>query len=128
LLLYKKETGKTASAKELIDDIAATDTTSNKDCVFWCITRYNKGGIRRWEDMSRACVSLKKFFALLKKPNLNPPLSIRDANRIPTLVELESIVDLYKEEQITSTKELDKNGKLNFMRKNKQLFFTTTQQ
>ncbi len=89
--------------RSAIKKIASLDPTPNKEFTFWLINNYSNNRIIRYEDISsRAIPTLLKFKALLRKPNLNPPLQIRDINQIKGLTALEDIVDQYDEKDTTS--------------------------
>ena len=107
---YKQETGKNLTSKQLLDYIASKDTTPTKELVMWCCSRYTKWvpdingyGINKFEDIaSRAIPGLLEYKVLLRKPNLQPALPFRDINQIKSLNQLESILDRYKKEDITT--------------------------
>jgi len=64
---------------------------------------YANKGITRFEDIaSRAVPALLKFKALLRKPNLTPPLPVRDMNQIKGLSALEDITEQYEEKEAIS--------------------------
>jgi len=105
--------------KHLIQMIAEKDPTPNKELTFWLCLNYANNGIQRWEDIdSRAIPALLKFKALLRKPNLNPPLLVRDINQIKGLSALEDIVEKYEEKDTTSTSELANKEEQNFYKTN----------
>ena len=119
---------KTSDIKIAIDNIANLDPTGNKELTFWLVLNYANGRISRYEDIaSRAIPALIKFKALLKKPNLEPKLTIRDINQIkgltgiksttpevPDSLGLEDIIDQYQEKDVTSTSELSSSEEQNF--------------
>ena len=93
----------------VIEDIASEDPTPNKELTFWLCLNYANEGIKRWEDIaSRAVPALLKFKALLRKPNLTPPLKIRDINQIKGLSALEELLDQYPDASSRSNAEKDK--------------------
>ena len=118
---------------ELIQEIATLDPTPNKDLTFWIAFQYTKFsketesyGINRWEDIaSRAIPNLLKFKALIKKPNLNPPLPVRDMNKIQGLAELVTILAPYTEKDTTSNSKKDemyfKNGQAELIHDDKDI-------
>ena len=112
VIRYENEFHTNISPNQIIEKRAALDPTPNKEFAFWlCLNyannnpKYN-GGIRRFEDISsRAIPALEKFKALLRKPNLNPPLVVRDINQIRGLSQLENIIEQYGEKETTSSSE-----------------------
>jgi len=105
---YHKELEKQGESliKKLIGYIVSKDPSPNKELVFWLVNNYANGRIGRWEDISsRAVPALQKFKALLRKPNLNPPLQIRDVNQIKGLEPLEDILDQYDKKDAISNSE-----------------------
>ena len=96
---------KTNDIKDILTKITAMDPTPNKELTFWCALNYANNGITRFEDIGKAMNALEDYKKLLRKPNLNPPLQIRDINQIRGLVNLEKIVDQYPKEEIVSNKE-----------------------
>ena len=96
---------KTNDIKDILIKISAMDPTPNKELTFWCALNYANNGITRFEDIGKAMNALEDYKKLLRKPNLNPPLQIRDINQIRGLVNLEKIVDQYPKEEIVSNKE-----------------------
>jgi hypothetical protein len=106
---------KNLSSQELIEKISSLDPTRNKELTFWIVLNYANGRIARYEDIaSRAIPSLLKFKALLRKPNLTPPLEIRDVNSIKGLSALEDILDKYEEKDVVSNKEAQSSEEQNF--------------
>ena len=106
---------KNLSSDNLIKKIADLDPTGNKELTFWIVLNYANNRINRYEDIaSRAIPELLKYKALLKKPNLTPPLTIRDINQIKGLTSLEEIVDQYQEKETTSNKEQENKEEQNF--------------
>ena len=96
-------------AQNIIQKITAKDPTSNKEYTFWIVLNYTNadnpkynGGIKKFEDIGRAVEALEKFKSLLRKPNLNPPLQIRDINQIRGLITLEDIVSNYTNNEMIS--------------------------
>ena len=94
---------KNLNGTQLIQAIAK----ENKDFAFWISLNYANyndkkfnGGIQRWEDItSRAIPDLEEFKTLLRKPNLSPPLPIRDINQIKGLDALFNILKPYREQE-----------------------------
>ena len=119
---------KNLSSDNLIKNISDLDPTGNKELTFWIVLNYANNRINRYEDIaSRAIPELLKYKALLKKPNLTPPLTIRDINQIkgltgiksedpniPDSPGLEEIVDQYQEKETTSNKEQENKEEQNF--------------
>jgi len=106
---------KNLSSDNLIKNISDLDPTGNKELTFWLVLNYANNRINRYEDIaSRAIPELLKYKALLKKPNLTPPLTIRDINQIKGLTSLEEIVDQYQEKETTSNKEQENKEEQNF--------------
>jgi len=94
-----------ATPEAIIKAIAALDPTPNKELTFWLTMNYANERIARWEDIaSRAVPALLKFKALLRKPNLTPPLSVRDMNQIKGLSALEDITEQYEEKEAISNR------------------------
>src|SRR5271157_2096271 len=126
---FKKEfPRKKTSPEQLIQAIATADPTPNKELTFWLCLNYAKDGIQRWEDIGRAVEALQKFKALLRKPNLTPPLQIRDINQIKGLPALEDIVETYKEKDVQSNSEIADKEEQNFYKTGKaQLVLNTSQ-
>jgi len=92
-----------ATPEAIIKAIAELDPTTNKELTFWLAMNYANEGIARWEDIaSRAVPALLKFKALLRKPNLTPPLPVRDMNQIKGLSALEDITEQYEEKEAIS--------------------------
>jgi len=95
-----------ATPEAIVKAIAALDPTPNKELTFWLAMNYANEGISRWEDISsRAVPALLKFKALLRKPNLQPPLPVRDMNQIKGLSALEDITEQYAEKESVSNRE-----------------------
>ena len=100
---------KNLNGQQLIQQIAK----ENKDLAFWISLNYANytdkkfnGGIQRWEDIaSRAIPDLEEFKVLLRKPNLSPPLPIRDINQIKGLNALFNILKPYREQEQPITDE-----------------------
>jgi hypothetical protein len=119
---------KNLSSDNLIKNISNLDPTGNKELTFWLVSNYANNRINRYEDIaSRAIPELLKYKALLKKPNLTPPLQIRDINlikgltgikskdpNIPDSPGLKEIVDQYQEKETTSNKEQKIKEEQNF--------------
>jgi len=120
---------KNLSSVNLIKKIADLDPTGNKELTFWLVLNYANNRINRYEDIaSRAIPELLKYKALLKKPNLTPPLTIRDINQIKGLTHLEEIVDQYQEKETTSNKELENKEEQNFFNTNQaELIYNDSQ-
>jgi len=94
-----------ATPEAIIQAIAKLDPTANKELTFWLAMNYANERIARWEDIaSRAVPALLKFKALLRKPNLQPPLSVRDMNQIKGLSALEDITEQYEEKESVSNR------------------------
>ena len=72
---------KTDNPQQVIQKISSIDPTPNKEFAFWCTLKYANGEIKRFEDVGRAMNALEEFKKLLRKPNLNPPLQIRDVKQ-----------------------------------------------
>jgi hypothetical protein len=105
---YESEFHKSANVNDIVKQIASLDPTGNKKLTFWLVNNYAYGRIKRFEDIaSRAIPELLKFKALLNKPNLNPPLQIRDINQIKGLQNLEKIISFYPDLETVSNKERD---------------------
>ena len=120
---------KNLSSDNLIKNISDLDPTGNKELTFWLVLNYANNRINRYEDIaSRAIPELLKYKALLKKPNLTPPLTIRDMNQIKGLTSLEEIVDQYQEKETTSNKELENKEEQNFFNTNQaELIYNDSQ-
>jgi len=102
---------KKKTAKQLVQLIAKMDPTPNKELAFWLALNYARydearatgQGIARWEDIGgRAVTALQRFKALLNKPNLTPPLPVRDINQIRGLSALEDLVEKYPDKETQS--------------------------
>jgi len=94
-----------ATPEAIIKAIAELDPTPNKELTFWLAMNYANERIARWEDIaSRAVPALLKFKALLRKPNLTPPLPVRDMNQIKGLSALEDITEQYEEKEAVSNR------------------------
>jgi hypothetical protein len=129
-LVAKSKTDTTApknkTSQEIIQQISNLDQTPNKEFTFWLVMNYANsdnpkfnGGIQRYEDIaSRAIPEIEKFKALLRKPNLTPPLQVRDINQVRGLSSLESIVDTYQPKQVVSNKEQANTEEQTFYSKN----------
>ena len=103
---YASEFHTKIEPNKLIEKISALDPTPNKELTFWLVLNYANNRISRFEDIAaRAIPALLKFKALLRKPNLNPPLQIRDINQIKGLSDLENIIEKYTEKQSMSSSE-----------------------
>jgi len=101
--LVKRSDDARATPEAIIKAIAELDPTANKELTFWLTMNYANAGIARWEDIaSRAVPALLKFKALLRKPNLTPPLPVRDMNQIKGLSALEDITEQYEEKEAVS--------------------------
>ena len=108
---------KNKTSQQLIQVIASADPTPNKELTFWLCLNYANDGIVMWEDIdSRAVPSLLKFKALLRKPNLNPPLQVRDINQIKGLSALQDITEKYQEKETQSNSQIADQEELNFYR------------
>jgi len=120
---------KNLSSVNLIKNISDLDPTGNKELTFWLVLNYANNRINRYEDIaSRAIPELLKYKALLKKPNLTPPLTIRDINQIKGLTSLEEIIDQYKEVDVTSNKEQENKEEQNFFNTNQaELIYNDSQ-
>ena len=106
---------KNKTSQQLIQVIASADPTPNKELTFWLCLNYANNGIARWEDIdSRAVPDLLKFKALLRKPNLNPPLQVRDINQIKGLGALTDITEKYQEKETVSNSQLADQEEANF--------------
>ena len=106
---------KTDNISELIQQIKSLDPTPNKEFTFWLTLNYANNRINRFEDIpSRAIPNLEKFKSLLRKPNLNPPLPVRDINQIKGLSELEKIVDSYSPKEAISNNQQTNIEEQNF--------------
>jgi len=104
--LVKRYSNSKAAPKAIIKSIAELDPTPNKELTFWLAMNYANKGISRFEDIaSRAVPALLKFKALLRKPNLQPPLPVRDMNQIKGLSALEDITEKYEEKEAISNSE-----------------------
>jgi len=103
--LVKRSDDARATPEAIIKAIAELDPTTNKELTFWLTMNYANKGIARWEDISsRAVPALLKFKALLRKPNLTPPLPVRDMNQIKGLSALEDITEQYEEKEAVSNR------------------------
>ncbi len=112
---YQDEFNKKISPEDLIKVISSEDPTPNKELSFWLINKYANNKINKLEDIgSRAIPALLKYKALLKKPNLTPPIKKRDINQLKDLSELENILDNYTEKQVVSNKEASNSEEQNF--------------
>src|SRR5271157_6549170 len=126
---FKKEfPRKKTSPEQLIQAIATADPTPNKELAFWLCLNYAKDGIQRWEDMGRAVDALQKFKALLRKPNLTPPLQVRDINQIKGLSVLEDIVEQYQEKDVQSNSEIADKEEQNFYKSSQAKLLLNTNQ
>ena len=114
---YIHEFNKKITGEEVIKIIADKDPTPNKELTFWLCLNYAKGLINRWEDIgSRAIPALLKYKALLRKPNLDPKLQIRDINQIKGLSALEDLIEQYKEKDTSSNSESASKEEQNFFK------------
>jgi hypothetical protein len=110
---------KTDNVIELANDIEKMGVT-NGEQIFWLLHRYLKRtedgyGINRWEDIkSRAIPALIRFDELKRKPQLTPALPTKDLNQIPGLKALDDIIDRYKDTQLVSKKDKNRELEKNF--------------
>ena len=120
---------KNKTSQQLIQVIASADPTPNKELTFWLCLNYANNGIARWEDIdSKAVPALLKFKALLRKPNLNPPLQIRDINQIKGLSALTDITEKYQEKETQSNSQLADQEEANFYKsKQAELIYNDNQ-
>ena len=120
---------KNQNSQQLIQVIAGKDSTPNKELTFWLCLNYANNGIARWEDIdSKAVPELLKFKALLRKPNLNPPLQVRDINQIKGLSALTDITEKYQEKEAVSNSQLADQEEANFYNTEKaKLIFNNEQ-
>jgi hypothetical protein len=116
---YESEFHKKVNVNDIVKQIASLDPTGNKELTFWLVNNYANNRINRFEDIaSRAIPELLKFKALLKKPNLNPPLQVRDINQIKGLTSLEELLDQYSEKEAISNKDKDEEIEQEFYKTN----------
>ena len=120
---------KNKTSQQLIQVIASADPTPNKELTFWLCLNYANNGIARWEDIdSKAVPALLKFKALLRKPNLNPPLQVRDINQIKGLSALQDITEKYQEKEAVSNSQLADQAEANFYKsKQAELIYNDNQ-
>ena len=120
---------KNQNSQQLIQNITQQDSTPNKELTFWLCLNYANNGIARWEDIdSKAVPALLKFKALLRKPNLNPPLQVRDINQIKGLSALQDITEKYQEKEAVSNSQLADQAEANFYKsKQAELIYNDNQ-
>ena len=94
-------------ATTLVNSIAQSDPSPNKEYTAWIVGNYARGGINRWEDIkSRAIPALKRFNTL--KITRKLPLEERDIMKVKGMKGLEDLMEKYKEVEAISETQKEK--------------------
>jgi GNAT superfamily N-acetyltransferase/2'-5' RNA ligase len=100
-------------ATALINQIAQTDPSPNKEYTAWIVGNYARGGINRWEDIqARIIPALKKFDSLKLTRKL--PVAERDIMKVKGIEGLENLMEKYKEVEAVSEGQKERDVEKSF--------------